>query len=176
MTGLYLEEFAPGQQWTSPGRTITETDVVNFAGLSGDYNPIHTDAEFCRGTPYGRRVVYGVLGMSVLTGLLDRIGVFIGTAVAMVKLTDWRFLAPVFIGDTVTFRMTVKTVRQTTDGSPGPVAVTCALLNQDGRTVQQGVMVVLVRSDRSSAASDRPPSTTCATPSAEAGAGLIGAR
>ncbi|MFF8911383.1 MaoC/PaaZ C-terminal domain-containing protein [Streptomyces olivaceoviridis] len=146
MTALFLEELVPSSVYESTGRTITETDVVTFAGLSGDYNQIHTDTEFCKGTAYGQRVVYGVLGMSVLTGLLDRIGVFSGTAVAMLKLTDWRFLLPVFIGDTVRFRMTIKTVRQTTDGSPGTVAVGCELVNQHGRTTQRGVMYLLVRS------------------------------
>src|SRR5271163_5254554 len=99
MQAKYLEELSAGDTFLSPARTITETDVVAFAGLSGDFNPIHTDVEFAKDTPYGQRVVYGLLILSMMTGLLDRSGLFSGSAIAMLGIRDWQFLAPVFIGD-----------------------------------------------------------------------------
>src|SRR6201998_2574232 len=101
MQAKYLEELSAGDTFVSPARTITETDVVGFAGLSGDFNPIHTDVEFARSTVYGQRVVYGLLGLAILTGLLDRTGLFSGTAIAMLGIRDWQFRGPLFIGDTV---------------------------------------------------------------------------
>ena len=92
MQAKYLEELSAGDTFLSPARTITETDVVGFAGLSGDFNPIHTDVEFARSTVYGQRVVYGLLGLAILTGLLDRTGLFSGTAIAC-----WAFATGSFV-------------------------------------------------------------------------------
>lgn len=143
---LHLEELEPGQVFTGPGRTITEADVVAFAGLSGDFNPIHTDVEFAKETPYGQRVVYGLLGISVLTGLLDRTRLFSGTAIAMLGIRDWMFVAPVFIGDTLTFRLEIQGVRATRRGDRGVVERYFELVNQHGEVVQRGNIDVMVRS------------------------------
>ena len=143
---LHLEDLEPGQVFTGPGRTITEADVVAFAGLSGDFNPIHTDVEFAKKTPYGQRVVYGLLGVSVLTGLLDRTRLFSGTAIAMLGIRDWTFIAPVFIGDTLTFRLEIQGVRVTSKGDRGVVERHFELLNQRGEVVQRGNIDVMVRS------------------------------
>ena len=97
--GLYFDEFEQGQVVTSPGRTITEADVVAFAALSGDYNQLHTDAEFARATPYGQRIAHGLLGLAAASGLAARAGFIEGTTQAFVGLTC-RTKAPVFIGDT----------------------------------------------------------------------------
>jgi acyl dehydratase len=129
----------------SPGRTITETDVVGFAGLSGDFNPIHTDVEFARSTVYGKRVVYGLLGLAILTGLLDRTGLFSGTAIAMLGIRDWQFRAPLFIGDTVRFRLTITNVRRTSRGDRGVVERYFELLNQHDEVVQHGHIDIMVR-------------------------------
>lgn len=145
MNALYLEDLAAGQVYESPARTITEADVVGFAGLSGDFNPIHTDVEFAKNTVYGQRVVYGLLGLSVLTGLLDRTGLFSGTAIAMLGIRDWRFTAPVFIGDTVRFRLTITEVRRTSRGDRGVVGRRFELLNQRDEVVQQGHIDLMVR-------------------------------
>src|SRR5258705_12499977 len=93
----YLEDLTAGDVFVSAARTITESDVVAFAGLSGDFNPIHTDVEFATDSPYGQRVVYGLLGLSMLTGLLDRTGLFSGSAIAMLGIRDWQFCGPLFI-------------------------------------------------------------------------------
>jgi acyl dehydratase len=144
----YLDDLEAGQVFETPARTITEADVVAFAGLSGDFNPIHTDAEFARGTAYGQRVVYGLLTLSVVTGLLDRTRVFSGSAIAMLGINDWTFRAPVFIGDTVRLRLTIESVRRTrSDPRRGVVRRLFQVLNQRGELVQEGHIGVLVRSD-----------------------------
>jgi len=81
MTGLYFEEFQVGQKITTVGRTIAESDIFAFAWLSGDYNQLHTDAEFSKGTPFGQRVAHGLLGLSVASGLIMRTGVLEGTVI-----------------------------------------------------------------------------------------------
>jgi acyl dehydratase len=146
MTGpTYLEDLTAGDEFTSAARTITESDVVAFAGLSGDFNPIHTDVEFARDTPYGQRVVYGLLGLSILTGLLDRTGLFSGTAIAMLGIRDWTFTAPLFIGDTIRFRLTIVDVRRARSGDRGVVQRYFELINQRDEVVQKGHIDILVR-------------------------------
>jgi acyl dehydratase len=145
MQPKYLEDLAVGDTFTSAARTITETDVVAFAGLSGDFNPIHTDVEFASATPYGQRVVYGLLGLSMLTGLLDRTGLFSGTAIAMLGIRDWTFTAPLFIGDTISFRLTITGVRRASSGDRGVVERHFELINQRDVVVQQGHIDILVR-------------------------------
>ncbi|MDG4668078.1 MaoC/PaaZ C-terminal domain-containing protein [Mycobacterium sp. 236(2023)] len=145
MQAKYLEDLAVGDTFTGPARTITETDVVGFAGLSGDFNPIHTDVEFAADTPYGQRVVYGLLVLSMMTGQLDRTGLFSGSAIAMLGIRDWTFVAPVFIGDTVSFRLTITEVRRTSRGDRGVVGRHFEILNQRGEVVQRGHIDVMVR-------------------------------
>jgi acyl dehydratase len=141
----YLEDLTAGDVFTSAARTITESDVVAFAGLSGDFNPIHTDVEFAKETPYGQRVVYGLLGLSMLTGLLDRTGLFSGSAIAMLGIRDWAFTAPLFIGDTIRFRLTIVDVRRARSGDRGVVQRYFELMNQRDEVVQKGHIDLLVR-------------------------------
>jgi acyl dehydratase len=142
----YLDDLEPGQVFVSAARTVTEADVVAFAGLSGDFNPIHTDAEFAKDGAYGQRVVYGVLGLAIATGLLDRIGVFSGSAIAMLGIEDWRFVAPVFIGDTVHLELTILAVRPSrSKPDRGIVERRFELRNQRDETVQAGRIDLLVR-------------------------------
>jgi acyl dehydratase len=149
MEPKYLEDLHAGDVFISAARTITETDVVAFAGLSGDFNPIHTDVEFAKDTPYGQRVVYGLLGLAMLTGLLDRTGLFSGSAIAMLGIRDWTFTAPMFIGDTIRFRLTITDVRRTSSGDRGVVKRHFELLNQRDEVVQQGHIDLLLRARES---------------------------
>lgn len=143
---LYLEDLAADQQFTSAGRTITESDVTAFAGLSGDFNPIHADAEFARGSVYGQRVVFGLLGLSIATGLLDRLAVFSGSAIAMLGIKEWTFSAPIFIGDTVHLELTILAVRPSRSKSDrGVVERLLELKNQSGELTQSGRIDLLVR-------------------------------
>jgi acyl dehydratase len=143
--GLYFEEFEVGTEVVSPGRTITETDVVTFAGLSGDYNPLHTDAEFAKGTLFGRRVAHGLLVLSIASGLADRLGFIEGTALAFRELT-WKFSQPVFMGDTLRVKARCKELKPMPRLGGGLVIFEVSMVNQEDRTVQKGEWQVLVAS------------------------------
>jgi len=142
---MYFEEFEVGTEVVSPGRTITETDVVTFAGLSGDYNQLHTDAEFARGTPFGRRVAHGLLVLSIASGLADRLGFIEGTALAFRELT-WKFSQPVFMGDTLRFKARCKELKSMPRLGGGLVVFEARVVNQEDKTVQKGEWQVLVAS------------------------------
>ncbi|HFE66402.1 MAG TPA: dehydratase, partial [Chloroflexi bacterium] len=98
--GLYFEDFAVGQEMETAGRTITEADIVTFAGLSGDFNLIHTNAEYAADFIFGKRVAHGLLVQSIATGLMVQSGVIDGTVLAFRELTA-KFSLPVFIGETI---------------------------------------------------------------------------
>lgn len=144
MSSLYFEDLEPGQTFVSTGRTITEADVVNFAGLSGDFNQIHLDAEAAKRTMYGQRVAYGVLGLSIATGLLDRIGLFRESMAAMLGIESWTFAHPIFIGDTVHLKLTIESTRLTSRGDRGVVRRRMELINQRDEVVQHGIVTVMV--------------------------------
>jgi len=141
--GRYFEEFELGHTVVSAGRTITETDVVNFAGLSGDYNQIHTDAEYARGTFFGRRVAHGLLVLSIATGLAAQLGFIEGTVIAFRELT-WKFSRPVFIGDTVHLQAKVTELKPFPRLGGGAVILQAAVINQDGDAVARGLWNVLI--------------------------------
>lgn len=141
---MYFEDFAEGQEFTTPARTVTEADVVSFAAWTGDYNPLHTDAEFARGTRFGERLAHGLLGTSLCLGLMARTGIFEGSAVALLGIDGWRFRAPVTIGTTVHCRITILGCRLTSRGDAGVVQRRFALLDQHATTLQDGRMDVLV--------------------------------
>src|SRR5579885_1083507 len=96
---LYFDDLVIGQEWRSPGRTVTETDIVNFAGLSGDFNPIHMDHAFARRTPFRRPIAHGLLVLSLGSGL----GLFSPPmrTLAVLTIREWQFKEPVFVGDTL---------------------------------------------------------------------------
>src|SRR5712692_11605862 len=98
-SAAFFEDLKIGQEYTSPGRTVTETDVVLFAGLSGDYNVLHTDAEHMKASLFGERIAHGLLGLSIQQGLLDR--VVPGQAVGPLAAVKWKFKGPIKIGDTI---------------------------------------------------------------------------
>ena len=83
--GLTFDEFNEGDKFVSQGRTVTEADVVNFAGLAGDFNPLHTDAVFAAGTPFGERIAHGMLIAAIATGMANWTGVFEGTTIALMQ-------------------------------------------------------------------------------------------
>lgn len=144
LRGRTFEEFAVGDAVESPARTITETDVVLFAGLSGDYNPLHTDAEYARGTMFGSRVAHGLLGLSIASGLAWRTGFLEGTVEALIGV-DWKFRAPIRIGDTVRLRAEVSQKKEMARLGGGFIVFVVTLLNQRDEVVQKGTWTVLVR-------------------------------
>jgi 3-hydroxybutyryl-CoA dehydratase len=142
--GMYFEEFTVGTEMVSPGRTITEADVVLFAGLSGDYNQLHTDAEYAKGTPFGERIAHGLLGLAVASGLASRLGFIEGTAEAFTGL-EWKFRAPIKLGDTIYVTAAVAKTRPMRGLGGGIVVFDMAVKNQRGETVQKGQWTVLVK-------------------------------
>lgn len=142
--GKYFEEFEIGEEFISPGRTVTETDIVAFAGLTGDYNPLHTDAEFAKETIFKERVAHGLLGLSFVSGLVTRIGVFDGTILAFLDL-EWRFKAPIFIGDTIHFSMKIAEKIETSKVDRGIIVRDVKVLNQKGQIVQEGKMTLMMK-------------------------------
>ena len=145
-TGLYFEEYDAGQVLTTPGRTITESDIVMFASLSGDWNPLHCDAEFARQGPFGQRVAHGVLVMSIAIALVMRGGYLEGTALAFRDIAEWKFSQPVVIGDTIHTRCTITEVRPMPRLGAGLVTMKAEILNQRDEVIQRGSWGVLVKS------------------------------
>jgi len=143
--GLYFEDYTPGQELTTPGRTMTEADIVAFAGLSGDFNPLHTDAEFARETAYGERIAHGLLGLAVASGLAAQAGFIEGTVLAFTGL-DWRFKGPIRIGDTIHVRARVHRLRPMPSVGGGMVILEVSVLNQQDQVVQEGSWSLLVKS------------------------------
>ncbi len=143
--GLYFEEFEIGDQAESVGRTITETDIVNFAALSGDWNRIHTDEEYSKQQMFGQRIAHGLLVLSVASGLAVRMGFMEETVQAFMGL-EWQFRKPVFIGDTVRLRATVKEKKAMKRLGGGLVIFKMEVLNQQGEVCQRGEWSVLCKS------------------------------
>jgi len=143
--GLFFEEFEIGQQLITRGRTITEADIVNFAGLTGDYNPMHTDAEYCKTSFMGQRVAHGMLVISYAVGLLYQLGILEKTAIAFRSL-EVKFSAPVYIGDTVHVEAQVAETKEAKRLGGGQVVIDFKILNQDDKAVQKGTMVMLMAS------------------------------
>ena len=145
--GRYFEEFEVGDRAVSTGRTVTEADIVNFAGLAGDYTQIHTNAEFAQHSLFGRRVAHGLLLMSMASGLLAQLGFIEGTVLAFREVT-WKFSLPVFIGDTIHVEAAVTDLKPLKRLGGGAVTFDIQVINQDGKVVQSGQWVLLVASKK----------------------------
>ncbi|NCF69353.1 MAG: dehydratase [Chloroflexi bacterium] len=143
--GLYFEDFEVGQVLLTASRTVTESDIVRFAGLSGDYNQIHTDAEYAASGPFGERVAHGMLVQSIATGLAVQSGVIEGTVLAFRELSC-KFSLPVFIGDTVRVKLEIVEKKALPRLKGGQVVMKVRVLNQQGKLVQRGNWVMLVES------------------------------
>lgn len=140
---IYWEDVEVGQTNHSPARTMTETDIVNFAGLSGDFNIIHTDAEFSKGTPFGQRIAHGLLGLSMASGLIARApGAEQHRIVAFLGMT-WDFRNPILIGDTIHVEQSVTEKRPTKRPGLGIVISTAKVINQRGEVCQEGQWKVM---------------------------------
>jgi acyl dehydratase len=146
MSGLYFEEFSVGQKIVTVGRTLSESNIFDFAGLTGDYNQIHTDAEFARATPFGQRIVHGLLGLSIGIGLLMRTGMLEGTVLVFREINEWKFVKPIFIGDTLHAQLEVADLKAFPRLGAGSVTALVQVLNQSGEVCQKGSLNLLVMS------------------------------
>lgn len=143
--GRYFEEFELGQSLTTAGRTITESDIVNFAGLSGDYNQLHVDADYAARGEFGQRVAHGLLVVSITTGLIVQTGLMEGTVLAFREL-EWKFSRPVFIGETLRAHLEIVELKALPRLGGGSITAKISVLNQADQVSQRGTMVLLLRS------------------------------
>jgi 3-hydroxybutyryl-CoA dehydratase len=143
--GLWFEEFTEGLTIESRGRTITEADIINFAGISGDFNPMHTNADYMKDHQFGARVAHGALVFSIATGLLYQLGVMEGTVVAFTGF-EMKLRAPVYIGDTIKVNATVSKKRAMAAAGGGMVSFDIKVTNQKGETTQKGEWTVMILS------------------------------
>jgi acyl dehydratase len=139
--GLRFSQFSVGQEFVSVGRTVTEADVVAFAGLSGDYNPLHTDATFAASTPFKQRVAHGMLAASISTGLGQTLGIFEGTTLALLGQT-FEYKAAIFFGDTIRLRLIVEALTPSSKGGKGVVLFRSEILKQDDTVAVSGSWTV----------------------------------
>ncbi|MGD8805867.1 MAG: MaoC/PaaZ C-terminal domain-containing protein [Chloroflexota bacterium] len=142
--GLYFEEIEVGKSVVTTGRTITEGDIVSFAGLSGDFNQLHVDAVYAEAGEFGQRVAHGLLVVSITTGLIVQTGLMEGTVHAFREL-EWKFSRPVFIGDTIHADLTVTETKPLPRLGGGNATAKVTVYNQHNQVVQRGTMVLLVR-------------------------------
>jgi acyl dehydratase len=143
---LYFEDLPLEKKFVTSGRTITEADVVAFAGLSGDYNSLHVDERFAASTPFGGRIAHGMLVLSVATGLSTRLPVLHALQPSLLGMTDLtcRWLAPTRIGDTVRVELTFIAAQLTRSGTRGRVTERRLVLNQDDVPVLDSQWKLLV--------------------------------
>ena len=143
--GMFFEEFEAGQTIISAGRTVTEADVVAFAGLTGDWTPLHTDAVYAAGQPFGQRIAHGLLGLSIASGLAMRLGFLNETILAFREISEWKFSLPVMLGDTLHMRATVTETKPVRRMGGGLVSFKVELVNQEEEVAQHGLWIVLVK-------------------------------
>jgi acyl dehydratase len=144
--GLWFEQFEVGQHIITPGRTITESDIISFAGLSGDYNQIHTDAEFSSTSAFGKRVAHGLLILSIASGLAMRTGVLEGTVIAFREINNWKFSLPVYIGDTIHVELNIVETKPIPRLGGGSIIIELSVKNQKNEITMKGTWIALVAS------------------------------
>jgi acyl dehydratase len=145
MTGLYWEEWNIGAEFESPARTVTEADIVMFAGLSGDYNPLHVNEEFCKHTPFGTRIAHGPLVYAIAAGLLFQLHLYDDTLIAFLGFDSLKFTNPVKPGDTIHAKIKVLEKRETSRPDRGVMKRELLVINQHGVVVQQGIQAFLLK-------------------------------
>lgn len=143
--GLFFEDYEEGKKIVTRSRTITEADIVQFGALTGDFNPMHFDAEYMRGHMMGQRVAHGMLVISYAIGQAYQLGILDQTILAFRSL-EVKFSLPVFIGDTLHAELVVTEKKEARRLGGGQVTIDMKVVNQDGKTVQRGQMVILAAS------------------------------
>jgi len=142
---MYWEEWEIGAEFESPARTVTEADIVQFAGLSGDYNPLHIDEEYCKTTIFGGRIAHGPLVYAIAAGLLFQLHLYDDTLIAFLGFEDLRFTKPVKPGDTIHARVKVLEKQETSKADRGVMKRQLQVINQRGEVVQEGRQAFLLK-------------------------------
>lgn len=145
MRGMYWEEWEIGAEFESPARTVTEADIVAFAGLSGDYNPLHINEEYCKQTVFGGRIAHGPLVYAIAAGLLFQLHLYDDTLIAFLGFEHLKFTKPVKPGDTIHARIKVLEKRETSRPDRGVMKRELRVLNQRGEVVQEGIQTFLLK-------------------------------
>ena len=145
-SGYRYADLHVGMAFRSPGRTITDADLVAFAGLTGDYSELHTSDVYAKSSQFGRRVAHGMLGLAYAHGLMwARTGELRETAIAFLGISEWKFLGPIFIGDTIFVNYEICELRDSRSRPTQAIAnFDVAVLNQDDRVVQRGKKALLI--------------------------------
>lgn len=142
--GLTFEQFNVGDSYVCQERTITESDVVNFAGISGDFNPLHTSEEYGKTTPFGGRIAHGVLVLAIATGQINQLGIFEGTTIALLQQTI-KYVGPVKFGDTIHLEFSIAEKKETSKPDRGILTLNNKVLNQHGQAVIEVQEVVMIK-------------------------------
>lgn len=145
MTGLYWEEWELNAEFVTPGRTVTEADIVQFAGISGDYNPLHVDEEFCKNTQFGTRIAHGPLVYAIAAGLLFQLHLYDDTLIAFLGFDSLKFTMPVKAGDTIHAKIRVLEKRETSKADRGVMKRQLLVVNQRNEIVQEGIQAFLLK-------------------------------
>jgi acyl dehydratase len=138
-----MGDLREGDRVTTPGRTIGEGDVALFAGLVGDFTPIHVDAQFAARSPFGTRIAHGPLAMATAIGMLTQTGILGERVIGLVNL-NWDFSGPVKVGDTIRAHVQVKEIRPTSKPGRNLATFEFEVINQNDEAVQRGRMIVVV--------------------------------
>ena len=145
MRGMYWEEWEVGAEFESPGRTVTEADIVHFAGISGDYNPLHIDEEFARKTQFGTRIAHGPLVYAIAAGLIFQLHLYDDTLIAFLGFDSLKFTNPVKAGDTIHAKLKVLEKRESSRADRGIMKRQLQVFNQRGEMVQDAVQAFLLK-------------------------------
>lgn len=144
--GYRYEDLYEGMRFRSPGRTITDADLVGFAGLTGDYSELHTSDVYAQASQFGRKVAHGMMGLAYAHGLMwPRTGELRETAIAFLGINEWKFVGPIFVGDTIFVEYELAELRDSKSRPEQAIAIfNVRVVKQDGSTVQQGRKALLV--------------------------------
>jgi len=142
---MYWEEWEIGAEFESPARTVTEADIVMFAGLSGDYNPLHVNEEYCKTTIFGTRIAHGPLVYAITAGLLFQLHLYDDTLIAFLGFENLKFTGPVKAGDTIHAKIKVLEKRETSRPDRGVMKRQLQVLNQRGEVVQEAIQNFLLK-------------------------------
>ena len=145
MRGMYWEEWEIGAEFESPARTVTEADIVMFAGLSGDYNPLHVNEEYCKTTIFGTRIAHGPLVYAITAGLLFQLHLYDDTLIAFLGFENLKFTGPVKAGDTIHAKIKVLEKRETSRPDRGVMKRELRVFNQRGEVVQEAIQNFLLK-------------------------------
>ena len=144
--GRYFEEFVVGEKLATEKRTVVEDDIMTFARLTGDDNRIHTDPEFSKTTQFGKQIAHGALGLSLAVGLVWQTGILDGTVIAFREISEWKYVKPVFIGDTMFVNLETLETKALPRVGGGSVTIKAEVMNQNNEVCHRGTWVVLIMS------------------------------